>query len=586
VEVRAQRRDRRLRRGGGLRRKVREVWRRWLVGADHDRRLDAEHEKGHGEEGKELMGHTADHVGEASWASLCRAIALPCGLSARLEYVDYDADRCPSDLVTVPMQVSMRDVVAMALMSGMEVISASFSRRVVAMHGSVGSLTNAQHPVLGPLLHFLPRSSKEMETRTAFGYAVGQHRGFIDVYWLARAMGASDVAWDRIQWRRRLAIQKIDKLLIGGKAGLTHDPTTAHRSRQNEAAATRAERQGIPAGKEKGQQDGTTAAGKHSSRTDAQTQSQYSRAGDHSWRFAPVLSQDGSWSISLPTHDAQEGRAPSPSVGKGASSDETDLPGQNIWSGKAGNAAEEFGSESNVREPIGRQAFQRVDMSSHKPRQPSRSTDREELPASFPEAGPPIAPQRQLLEYPIEAQQNASRTKATEQEARSTHSSFTSEEDDEPSHISPYWYSQINIRHGYWATPWHNGDLTPESPSLRGCIMVVLEAFLVGKLVTREQIIFTDDSPTSRQSFRDTAKWMCSAMQTSSKADGHAACPQSESSYHRTYPAYARNARGGVIAQGTYKGAVSAIFGPPIVVPVLELARSYEWQVRRGLDVS
>lgn len=42
-----------------------------------------------------------------------------------LDMVKSDADRCPADLPTVPMQVSMRDIAVMALAAGMECTGAS-----------------------------------------------------------------------------------------------------------------------------------------------------------------------------------------------------------------------------------------------------------------------------------------------------------------------------------------------------------------------------------------------------------------------------------------------------------------------------
>lgn len=44
-----------------------------------------------------------------------------------------------------------------------------------------------------------------------------------------------------------------------------------------------------------------------------------------------------------------------------------------------------------------------------------------------------------------------------------------------------------------------------------------------------------------------------------------------------SYPAYASNARGGVIARGSYKGVRVPAF--QYTVPALELLHSYEWQV-------
>jgi hypothetical protein len=54
-----------------------------------------------------------------------------------------------------------------------------------------------------------------------------------------------------------------------------------------------------------------------------------------------------------------------------------------------------------------------------------------------------------------------------------------------------------------------------------------------------------------------------------------------EDSYNHTYPPYAYNAQGGIIAPGEFIGCHLAAFGSQ-VVPVLELAHSYNRQVARG----
>lgn len=135
-------------------------------------------------------------VGEASWVSFCRAIEIPCGNSVRLDHVQYDADRCPSDLVSAPMQVSMRDIIIMGLMAGMDITSASFQEKSVSMQGAVGTITSSKHAVLGPILHFTPRNVSRYElVAGSFGYCFGQFgRGFVDAYWLARTWDVCCIA--------------------------------------------------------------------------------------------------------------------------------------------------------------------------------------------------------------------------------------------------------------------------------------------------------------------------------------------------------------------------------------------------------
>lgn len=148
-------------------------------------------------------------VGEASWVSFCRAIEMPCGNSVQFDHVQYDADRCPSDLVSAPMQVSMRDIIIMGLMAGMEVTSASFGEKSVSMQGAVGTITSSKHAVLGPILHFTPRNTDGGPAYT-FGYPFGHVRGFVDRYWIARTWDVCCVARRYLGWRARRTARRLD----------------------------------------------------------------------------------------------------------------------------------------------------------------------------------------------------------------------------------------------------------------------------------------------------------------------------------------------------------------------------------------
>lgn len=91
------------------------------------------------------MGRSRDFVcGEASWVSFCRAIQHSGGNSLRYEMVEGDADRCPTDLPVVPMQLSMRDVVTLATMAGMECTDISYQQQSLSMQGSTGTITSSR----------------------------------------------------------------------------------------------------------------------------------------------------------------------------------------------------------------------------------------------------------------------------------------------------------------------------------------------------------------------------------------------------------------------------------------------------------
>jgi len=91
---------------------------------------------------------TGPRTGEAAWVSFCRVIHHSSWNCVRYDFVERDVDRCPSDLPTVPMPVSLRDVIIMALTVGMDCSAASFTHRSLSMQGLAGVLRTslAFHP--------------------------------------------------------------------------------------------------------------------------------------------------------------------------------------------------------------------------------------------------------------------------------------------------------------------------------------------------------------------------------------------------------------------------------------------------------
>ncbi|KAF5680187.1 hypothetical protein FCIRC_5897 [Fusarium circinatum] len=112
-----------------------------------------------------------------------------------------------------------------------------------------------------------------------------------------------------------------------------------------------------------------------------------------------------------------------------------------------------------------------------------------------------------------------------------------------------YWFCQVDIYQGFWATPWRAD--APIDTSLVGAVTVILEA-LLGFLEENVSLVYCNPSR-----FHTTRDWIT-----------HGGI---------TYPAYASNSRGGVIARGSYKGVKVPAF--QYSVPALELLYSYEWQV-------
>lgn len=135
-------------------------------------------------------------AGEASWVSFVRIAQPSSGASLRYTMVEGDADRCPSDLPVVPMQLSMRDIVVMAVMAGMECTDVSFKAQSISMQGDAGTITSSRHPVLGALVHFAPKQHFER-------YGMQALNGKVHPDWLARMLDVVAVAGRRFDLQDR-----------------------------------------------------------------------------------------------------------------------------------------------------------------------------------------------------------------------------------------------------------------------------------------------------------------------------------------------------------------------------------------------
>ena len=135
-------------------------------------------------------------AGEASWVSFIRTVQHASGDSLRYEMVDGDADRCPTDLPVVPMQLSMREVVALGLMAGMQCTDVSFESQSLSMQGSAGTITSSRHPVLGALIHFAPKQPFET-------HGMRTNNGKLSHDWIMRLLDTMVVAGCRYDQRDR-----------------------------------------------------------------------------------------------------------------------------------------------------------------------------------------------------------------------------------------------------------------------------------------------------------------------------------------------------------------------------------------------
>ncbi|KAL8648670.1 MAG: hypothetical protein Q9226_005901, partial [Calogaya cf. arnoldii] len=184
-------------------------------------------------------------AGEASWVSFVRAVQHSAGRSMRYVMVDGDADRCPSDLPVVPMQLSMRDIAVMALSAGMQVTDVSFQSQSISIQGDAGTITCSRHPVLGTLIHFAQKQALE-------NHGIQVQGGTIQGNWVARMLNVVTVAGHRYDsvdrkhyeedegsWME--ASKKIRILVDHKPASTSNDPPPSFVRRRRPTQSTTAE---------------------------------------------------------------------------------------------------------------------------------------------------------------------------------------------------------------------------------------------------------------------------------------------------------------------------------------------------------
>lgn len=126
------------------------------------------------------------HCAEACWVTFARQISHICPTAVCVGLMRGDVDRIPSDLCVVPMQVSLRDVIAFGLMIGMT-ISSRYPDNI-EISGPSGSMISSNHPLLGKLVHFSASSTLPPSILR------GPRKGDISRSWLHRLKGVAMVA--------------------------------------------------------------------------------------------------------------------------------------------------------------------------------------------------------------------------------------------------------------------------------------------------------------------------------------------------------------------------------------------------------
>lgn len=571
-------------------------------------------------------------VGEASWTSFALEVAPYCAQSWLVTSVKCDADRCPSDLVTVPMPVSMRDTAVMALSSGMEVISYSFEEQMLFMHGEIGSITSAKHPVLGPILHFTP-SQRLLPKYHAFGIDLYPNgfKGHIAKKWLIRTWDECTVAnrlynnLDRRRVRRLDArwyaeLRHMDYSIINSSVAAK---MARHLGRKNRASFDSHESQpeegpqlektpsaplvperrlqdgdwvfnylerrpSSPAGtrdppaKEGDQaEQGTTDTAKTSPKSsksspskqpgpprrrvtveeapddvnDGENRSERSRGGN-------IMNdiQDGIGSrIIPPDPQFQTDNADNEAVGSQSQREEV------AWS-RQKERAERARAIRRDKEIV-QDSVRAGVMASPYERDPSkqqllltdyahgrRDSDTTSFNSGDSEDRPELTAEQKAAQEreEIRFEQRQQREHEREDRLRAGGRAVSMDQ------LDIFWYCQMDISRGTWATCRGYQD-NPSYTSLSGAISVVLECLL--GFLPGDSIAYTVKSKPTFMAFRETAWWLLAG--------------------NTTYPAYAINARGGVIASGIYRGVLVPAFGDT-PIPALELLYSYRWQGSPG----
>lgn len=570
-------------------------------------------------------------AGEAAWASFAQAVAPYCSRSWLVTTIECDADRCPSDLVTAPMPVSMRDTAAMALMSGMEVISYSFEEQMLFMHGEIGSITSARHPVLGPILHFTP-GKQVLQDPHAFGiklYPVG-FKGRIQKKWLIRTWDACTVANRLYNNLERRRVRRLDARWYAELRHMDYSIVTSsvaakmarHLSRKNQASSdshNSQPEQGDQLEKtirvlpvpEHRPQDGNwyfdylewsmprtisppgtrilpANEGPQTEQETANTVKTSPKSSNSSPSKQHGLPQRRATVEDAPDDANDGGNWPHGSYGSNVIDD---LQGGS--GGKNGPPDSPFHADNADSEAVGARSQREKVAWSRQMQRTERARairrDREIVQDSVragamssPYATDPGKQPLLLTDYEHgrrtsdanshNSDDSEHRPELTaEEKAAREREELRFEQRQEREHereerlkaggrtvrmgqLDMFWYCQVDICRGTWATC-QGYQNNPAYTSLPGAISVVLECLL--GFLPGDRITYTKSDRQTLRAFRQTTRWLLEG--------------------NTTYPAYAINARGGVIAPGRYRGVHVPAFGDT-PIPVLELLHSHRWQ--------
>ncbi|KAF1815781.1 hypothetical protein P152DRAFT_446800 [Eremomyces bilateralis CBS 781.70] len=560
------------------------------------------------------------NAGEASWASFIRATESGCGDSVRYDVVTADADRVPSDLNTVPMLVSMREIIIMGLMAEMEVTKFSFSTRLLAMQGTIGSISSSHHPTLGLVLHFAPRPLRNGKHQRERALTPSLWRGYVSRWWLVRTWDSVAVAGKHYDSHRRRTSRKLDKRWrrdnLRNAEYVIHHPSHSddliwHRPGKEPDTAFVQQNDLDPKPVHK-----STPSIIEEMKEAAWEETSYSI---HAEATVRRHEHDGVWTFYLPKK-AKDKIAPRKSIRATALSneentanEEREQQGKNTareWTqykaplnGHRPSEADILGpkvSQGNLSEKVqeiyepepiqklGRRATvedatdqgegdgeeaDNTGLSHYTHFQIPAATDRSDTGGLVTDQRRSAAEARQAARDEAYHRQNPDKTiaskiyerdekrqkvreKALKRELQRRRRNREREADIGLQDVCPFWWSQIDTIDGPWATPWKKNLGVPTEDALVGGIMVVLEALL--GFLDEDSLVYVYPYSWQGAAFQHAVNFLTVEKRSS-------------------WPPYAINGQRGVIADGVLEGSLVSAFANP--VPVLELLWSYEWQI-------
>ena len=475
-----------------------------------------------------------------------------------------DADRCPADLPSVPMMVSMRDIVVMALMAGLECTHASFEDKSLSMQGSAGSITSSQHPILGPILHFSARNVDVPHGMSVQGRILGP--------WLCRLWGTVDVArtgYNSVDMRQEERAHRKRFRTASTKTGPVHLDRIAEEdwyapevSGQDGQEKNFKAASSIPRSFHDGDWSLDFAPASPTKEKDFSIGSPRDKPSDPS-----VTTRRATMRSLLAAHaqkvDAiyQDKRTVTSAVAHGHQRPmrrsaplllmwTTDYPDDDpVPQGRSKPYTKRFLAVKNATASSSAPAVQEEDEDEEETPDKAVPDTTSIVSLSEETADEKNAREREDERRLTRKQRDAAREKRRMKQA---HDVATYGK------LNYYWLSQIDVLPGIWATPWQSKF---DFPAVRGAVTVILEALLA--------YLDEDGLTYSVEPYLDVEQ-------------GDGALNQWIYDGGVTFPAYALEAKGGVVPTGVYKAVKSDSFTSAI--PALDLLFSYEYQVDRHPD--